>query len=51
MSNLGCRDPHTFKKLPLVESLRLTVMALKVESLVREGRQADLMQFLHEATS
>lgn len=45
---IGFRDPHTYRKLPLVPALALTNRVLEVERLVREHRNSDLHQLLFD---
>jgi hypothetical protein len=48
---LGYRDPFTYKKLPLLPSMRLTTHVLNIENLVRKHMNVEVHQYIHELSS
>lgn len=46
-TEVGYRDPFTYKSLPVIESLRLTNHVLNVEALAKNYRNQELHQYLH----
>lgn len=48
---LGYRDPFTYKKLPLLPSMRLTTHVLNIENLVQRHMNVEVHQYIHELSS
>jgi hypothetical protein len=48
---LGYRDPFTYKKLPLLKSIELINHVLNIENLIRDRRNVEVHQYIHELSS
>ena len=48
---LGYRDPFTYKKLPLLPSMRLTTHVLNIENLIQKHMNVEVHQYIHELSS
>jgi hypothetical protein len=48
---LGYRDPFTYRKLPLLPSMRLTTHVLNIENLIRKHMNVEVHQYIHELSS
>lgn len=46
-TEIGYRDPFTYKSLPTIESIRLTNHVLNVEALAKSYRNEALHEYLH----